>query len=220
MPLKTLLILSAAIALAGCTTYHSAPAPDTSSVKTLTDADLDAFVALMIDVFETAPNDPDNNIRDQRVQIDAPALDGAWVYYQLNTGEDRKVYRQRVIHLSISENEDALIQRTYGLNEPASYVDAWQNPALLSALTKEKMKPYFEDGCNQVWRRDAANSWKGYVDPTTCSIFSERRQSHISIEAEAQLDETSYRQTERGFDANGNKLFGTAPGELIVLYRQ
>lgn len=220
MPLKILLTSSAAITLAGCTTYNPAPAPDAATVKTLTDADLDAFVALMTDVFETAPDDPDNDIRDQRVLIDAPALDGVWIYYQLNTGEDRKVYRQRVIHLRISENDEALIQSTYGLNEPASYVDAWANPTLLSALTKEKMKPYFEEGCEQVWRPDGAKSWRGYVDPTTCRIFSERRQQYIFIEAEARLDESAYRQTERGIDGEGNILFGTAPGEFIVLYRQ
>lgn len=220
MLVRTSLLLSAAIALVSCTTHHLAPAPDTPTIAKLTSADLDAFAMSMIDIFETAPNDPDNDIRDQRVRVNSPALDGLWIYYQLNTGGDRKVYRQRVIHLSISEGGDALTQRTYGLNEPELYVDAWTNPALLSALTQEKMKPYFEEGCDQIWRPEGANSWRGYVDPQTCRIFSERRQSHISIEAEARLDDTAYRQTERGIDSNGNILFGTEPGEFIVLYRQ
>ncbi len=179
----------------------------------------DALAELMTDTFQTAPDDPDNTIRDHRVRISSASFDGVWLYYQLNTGDDWKVYRQRVVEL-IDDGDGSVIQKTYGLKDPERFVDAWDKPGLLTSMTASDIEPYFDGGCEQRWRRSAEDEWRGYVDPATCKIFSERRQAHISIEAEARLSQETYRQTERGFDENGEKLFGTEPGEFIVLYRQ
>lgn len=213
--LKSLSLMIATTALMACTTIEYA-APDTR----LNGPDIEALAQSMTDVFETAPDDPDNDIRDHRVRVDAPALEGVWIYYQLNTGPERKVYRQRLIRLSLADDGDTIIQETFGLNDAAAYVDAWDNTGLLNALTPDDFDSYFDKGCEQRWRATGDNAWAGYVDPETCKIYSERRQANISIEAEAYLDDEAYRQTERGFDAQGEQLFGGVPGELIVLYRQ
>lgn len=222
MSVRTLLAFSAALALSACAAPR-ATTPVETAAGASEETRVESLAALMTDIFETSPDDPDNDIRDQRVRINAPALDGVWLYYQLNTGAERKLYRQRVISLSAASDGDdgrTVVQRTYILKEPERYVDAWSEPDLLAEMTPEQIEPFFEQGCEQVWRPDNTGGWRGYVDPKTCRIFSERRQSYISIEAEAQLDETAYRQTERGYDRDGNTLFGTAPGEFIVLYRQ
>lgn len=182
-----------------------------------TQSSADALADLMADIFETSPDDPDNDIRDQRVRIETPNFPGVWLYYQLNTGPEKSVYRQRVIELT--DIGGAVIQKTYGLKDPEKFVDAWDNPALIASMAPTDIEPYFEEGCEQVWRREAGE-WRGAVDRETCRIFSERRQSYIFIEAEARLDETAYKQTERGYDESGEKLFGGEPGEFIVLYRQ
>ena len=218
MAVRALLTLSAALALVACAAPKGITPVETSA-GALEEAQAESLAALMTDIFETAPDDPDNDISDQRVRINAPALDGVWLYYQLNTGAERNLYRQRVISLSAADDGRTVLQRTYVLKEPERYVDAWSEPTLLTAMTPEQIEPFFEAGCEQVWRPDDGG-WRGYVDPTTCRIFSERRQSYISIEAEARLDETAYRQTERGYDRDSNMLFGTAPGAFIVLYRQ
>lgn len=218
MPIRILLSSSAAIALAACASQNDISEAPASSE--MTEADVEALASLMTDVFETAPDDPDNNIRDQRVRFKTPALEGVWLYYQLNTGEERSVYRQRVTHLTLSDDASAILQKTYRLKEPERYVDAWSKPDLLAATTQDDIEPFFEDGCEQVWKMEGDGSWRGYVDPKTCRIFSERRQKYISIEAEAELSENTYKQTERGIDSDGTVLFGTEPGEFIVLYRQ
>lgn len=208
---KLVTAVLATMLLASCVSQPEPEAAEASNVERL--------AALMIDTFETAPDDPDNDIRDQRVLINSPSLEGTWIYYQLNTGPERKVYRQRIIEL-IARDDGAVIQKTYGLKSPEEYVAAWDNAEKLNALSQDDFEPYFDDGCEQIWRLDDTSGWIGYVDPATCKIFSERRQANISIEAEARLNEEAYRQTERGFDEDGNKLFGTKPGEFIVLYRQ
>ena len=206
------LISIIALAVAGC-----ASAVDESGAPK--NGLAEALASLMTDTFQTAPDDPDNTIRDHRVRLTSSAFDGVWLYYQLNTGDDWDVYRQRVVELA--ENDDgAVLQKTYRLKEPERFIDAWDKPGLLSSMTAEDIEPFFDDGCEQRWTLNAGGEWRGYVDPATCKIFSERRQANISIEAEARLDAETYRQTERGFDEDGNKLFGTEPGEFIVLYRQ
>lgn len=219
MSARALLTLSAALMLAACAAPQEI-LPVEPAAETLSETQAESLAVLMTNVFETAPDDPDNDIRDQRVRINAPALDGVWLYYQLNTGPERKLYRQRVISLSTADDGRTVLQRTYVLKEPERYVDAWSEPALLTEMTPEQIELFFEAGCEQVWRPDDTGGWRGYVDPKTCRIFSERRRSYIAIEAEARLDETAYRQTERGYDSDGNTLFGTEPGEFIVLYRQ
>ncbi|MEM8987530.1 MAG: chromophore lyase CpcT/CpeT [Pseudomonadota bacterium] len=206
---RIFIMTSVCCALSACAHKHAA-APQ---------ADIAAFAALMADTFETAPDDPKNNFRDRRFAITAPELEGTWLYYQLNTGPQKQLYRQRVIQLSLTADGEGVLQSTYALKGPEKYVDAWQTPGVLEALTPEDIDPYFDKGCGQVWRPDGSG-WRGYVDPATCRVFSERRQSYISIEAEAWLDDRNYWQAERGFDANGNQLFGTEPGEFIELFRQ
>lgn len=182
--------------------------------------DLAVFAALMTGAFATAPDDPEYNFIDRRALARVAGADGLWLYTQLNTGEEKRVYRQRLSQLTLSAAGDAIIQRTYGLKTPDAFVDAWATPGRLDNLTEEDFEPYFNEGCEQIWRQTAPGAWAGYVDPATCKVFSERRQAEIAIEAEARTDGDIYRQTERGFDADGAQLFGTAPGELIALYRR
>lgn len=182
-------------------------------------APIDQLSTLMTGYFQTADDDPKNTIRDRRIRLNAADFDGVWFYYQLNTGAEWKVYRQRVVQLTSGDN-GGVIQTTYGLKDPARFVDLWDKPDVLASVTSDDIEPYFEEGCEQNWQVSTDGAWRGYVNPTSCKIFSERRQAPISIEAEAILDQDTYRQTERGFDENGNKLFGTPVGEFIVLYRQ
>ncbi len=213
--MRGLLLAAASVfTAAGCAVTDAEPRSSSTEDPAST------LSALMTGTFQTAPDDPDNTIRDRRVPVTSTNLDGVWLYYQLNTGEDWDVYRQRVVELATDGDSGGVVQKTYGLKKPGRFVDAWDNPALLSSITYDDIEPFFDEGCEQRWTLSAEDGWHGYVDPETCKIFSERRQSHISIEAEARLDAEIYRQTERGYDDAGNKLFGTEPGEFIVLYRQ
>lgn len=214
---RTLTLIALGLALAGCVVTNASQSADQRNDAAAAGS-ASALASLMIGTFQTAPDDPVNTIRDRRVRIASPDFEGVWLYYQLNTGDDWTVYRQRVIELS--EDDDAVIQKTYGLKDPEGFIDVWERPEQLASLSRDDIEPYFEEGCEQVWSRDEQDQWRGYVDPENCKIFSERRQSNISIEAEARLDQSTYRQTERGFDADGNQLFGTKPGEFIVLYRK
>ena len=204
--------VSAVFILMGCTTV-SKPAS-----QILTEYDLDTFVQSITRNFETATDDKDSQILDQRVRISSPELAGEWIYTQLNTGLDKKLYRQRVSHLSLSEDRRSIIQKSYELQTPQEYVDLWNNPQKLKRITHADITPFANDGCVQKWKRDAAQSWYGKVDPQTCIINSKRRHKNIRIESQGRLSGDTYETNERGFDMEMQQIWGSPPGEFIVLY--
>ena len=149
----------------------AAPSQNHVSAKT----DLNTLATLIEGTVETPKINTENNIRDRRVRIYSPDLPGIWFYTQINTGESRKLYRQRIAQFTLSEDGHTITQTTYGLNAPEKYENAWETPELLNALTQTDFKPYFDTGCDQVWTPESDGSWTGYVDPQTCVITSKRR---------------------------------------------
>lgn len=198
--------------LVGCATST----PPASPTKT----NLDSFTDLMVDTFETSPDNKEDQILDRRVRITSPSLDGIWVYTQLNTGEERKLYRQRVANLSASKDGKNIIQKTYGLLEPENFENAWETPEKLETLTRDNIEKYFETGCEMIWTPTPESTWQGYVDPAKCKVASKRRNMDIHIESEARLGPDQYQTNERGFDSEMIQLWGTPPGVYITLKRK
>lgn len=173
---------------------------------------------LMENTFQTAADDTESNFTDRRVIVSADGLSGTWVYLQLNTGAEKKLYRQRLFNLTMSDDGERVVQTTYELKAPEKYVDAWTNPKLLNALTTDDFDPYFTTGCEQHWQKNEAGTWSGYVDPKLCVITSKRRGKQIRIESEGQLSADMYRTNERGYDMDMTFLWGTKPGEYISMF--
>lgn len=180
--------------------------------------DIEEFVDLMDRSFATSQDNLDTKIQDRRARIKSQNLDGVWFYSQLNTGDEYKLYRQRISHIRVSDDGAEIIQTTYGLKTPERYVDVWKAPDLLENMTPDDFEPYFSEGCEQVWHPDEKDGWVGYVDPKTCIITSSRRNKDIRIESESYLSVNVHRTTERGYDMDMTFLWGSKPGEFIDLY--
>jgi hypothetical protein len=157
------------------------------------------------------------NLTDRRVIVDVPFLGEHVVYWQLNSGPERKVYRQRLLVFTPG-NDGQIVQATWSLREPGNFVDAFDSPELFTALTSDDVEASLPDGCDQVWVR-SEDGWYGSVNPDTCRVWSERRQMWRRIGAEARVASDACFQTERGFDDEGNQVFGTKPGEMYRLDR-
>lgn len=180
--------------------------------------DLEALAALMENSFATPPENTDSVLRDRRVRVSSDALEGVWFYTQINRAAEEKVYRQRLSHLTLSEDGKSVVQNAYGLKTPEKYTDAWNTPGLLSSISADDYDPYFDGGCEQAWTPEPDGGWTGYVDPLTCIIKSKRRNQEIRIESEGYLSKDEFRTNERGFDKDMNFLWGSKPGEMITLY--
>lgn len=152
---------------------------------------------------------------DLRVRIDAPTI-GRWVFYQqLNQHEHLELYRQRILVLSIG-SDGRLLQRAYAFSRPEDYVDA---PAeRFAGLQPEALKPPMAEGCEQVWLQ-TETGFQGRVDPATCTVMSLRTGRPRGIESQNLLTDDTLSLVERGFDEQGQQVFGTPPGEHMLLYR-
>ena len=195
----------------GCTTIPATGDPEAGLIEALSE--------MMLGDFATSPDNLEATIIDRRVAIAIDGETGFWFYSQLNTGDDQKLYRQRFHHVSASEDGQSLVQRSYVPVNAERLVDAWMKKGALTQITAADMKPALGEGCEQVWKVDTTGVWRGTVDPKTCTIFSQRRQQKIGIGADGYYDGNSYGTSERGFDENMNKIWGSEPGQYITLRR-
>ncbi len=158
-------------------------------------------------------------LTDRHVRVSAPALGEHVMYWQLNSGAEQKVYRQRLLVFEPGAEPGTVRQIAWSLPEPPRFVNAWESPALFAGFTREDVVEDLPASCAQLWqRRD--DGWYGRVDPAVCRIWSERRQAWRRIEGEAFVTADNYLTAERGFDDAGTQVFGTAPDEYYVLRRR
>jgi len=192
--------------LLGCTTTP------VSNVDILTKNDVISFIDIMLGEFKTHPENKENQILDRRVLIKSANLEGHWIYSQLNTGPDKKVYRQRVSKIAISKDGKAIVQKSYVLKTPEQFTEFWGQADIFNSLSENDLERFANEGCVQKWTKAAPGAWKGYVDPNTCLIRSKRRNVDIRVEAESKISGDIYKTNERGFDverihyANTRKL--------------
>lgn len=181
---------------------------DENSAEQVADAMLGTWVA------------DDNRFVDRRIRVHAPALGAVVVYLQLNQGEDRTLYRQRILLLESDPDTGKVRQRAFALLEPDAFVDAAPDHPGFASLEWEDLSAGFDEACAQSWER-RGDGWFGYVDPERCRIHSKHGGEIRRIEAETWIRGTELRLAERGFDADGERqLFGTSPGEWLTLTRR
>ncbi|MGJ8563023.1 MAG: chromophore lyase CpcT/CpeT [Alphaproteobacteria bacterium] len=188
------------------------------SANVATLSDTERFAKLYETSFETPADSTEAYILDRRVRINSEALPGVWFYSQLNTGETKKLYRQRVYNIVEDTERGGLTQKTYVLNDASAFEDVWDSPEKLAELTRNDFKPLFDVGCEPFWIEREDKAWSGYVDPKDCIIDSKRRNTQIRIESESFLSSEKYQTTERGYDFDMNFLWGSKPGEVNTLY--
>lgn len=196
-----------ALCLAALTLSACATVPETRPANSL--------AAQMTGTFETAIG-TDDAMRDRRMRI-APLGPGEWLYYQVNHNSDLSVYRQRILQLE-SRADGSVQQTAWTFTDAGAYADLWDKPDAEAALTLDQLSAGLEDGCAQVWRVEG-ETWSGAVDPGTCIIDSARRGTQIRIGAESVLAPDSLSLAERGFNLEGEQLWGTDPGDYYRLAR-
>lgn len=162
--------------------------------------------------------DESDFLSDWRQRIDTPLLGNTVFYLQLNQGADRDLYRQRILVLSLDTDTDSIKQTAYTLTDPDPFVDAMSTSDVFKDLGPEDVERMLDDGCAQYWT-ETDNSFSGYVDPAECRIISSRTGNPRRIEALTILTASTLDLAERGFDDEGNHLFGSAMGETTQLTR-
>jgi len=176
---------------------------------------------LMVSTFVTEQKGDEgleSSIRDRRIALKSDQLVGTWLYYQLNTGESHKLYRQRVIKLT-TVDQDTVSQELYTPKNVRAWENVWEKPGLLENASLDDFDASLNKACEQTWTRLGPNKWRGYVDPKKCKIFSERRNKEILIEGESILSLASLKKAERGFSLDGQQIWGSKPEQFNTLVR-
>lgn len=185
------------------------------------EADVAALTALLEGRYRTVhdthhPDAP--QLTDHRQRVDVPALGSHVFYWQLNSGPDQAIYRQRLLQFVAEPDTGFIRQRTWSFASPERFADRFQDARLFASITEADLIASLAADCDPRWR-PVGERWHGYVDPSRCVIFSARHQEQRHIEAEVELSADGLRQAERGFAPDGRQLFGTPPGELLGLER-
>ncbi len=183
---------------------------------------VEQLLAMMAGTYSGQTSSAANNsgmMTDVRIRVNAPAISPYVMYWEVRTGPQQNLYRQRLLSYTLESSTNKIIQQTWKLNDNLE----WPNPMnkdAFSSLTKDHVNSQLGSLCVNKWSK-VEQGWRSYLDPTSCRIWSERRQKFRRIEGESLLSKESLSQAERGYSDTGMvQEFGTPLGELHSLKRQ
>lgn len=183
---------------------------------------IEQLLSLMAGTYAGQTSSAANNagkMTDLRMRINAPAISPYAMYWEVRTGPEQKLYRQRLLTYSLDALTDEIIQQTWMLNDNLEWPTNLDKNAFVE-LTKDEVNSQLGKLCVNKWKK-VDQGWRSYLDPKSCRIWSERRQKFRRIEGESLLTKESLSQAERGYSDSGmQKEFGTPQGELHSLQRQ
>lgn len=210
MKLTTIAILLslAALLLGGCASggdqHHG-------SLATLRDYMVGSFSSA-----KQASRDPENyrDIRLEMVQIWPERTDGTWLYVEQAVADSlEKPYRQRIYRLR-HDTANVYTSDVYTLPEPAQrYAGAWQDPSRLGGLTPEQLS--LKDGCSLTltWHNCSAI----FTGTTTGAGCESTLQGAAYATSEASISPFGMITWDRGFDRNGNQVWGATEGGYVFV---
>lgn len=173
---------------------------------------LDAALSMMIGSFssgEQASKDEDYfDIRLHMVRIWNDSPDGAWLYVeQAMAASLKRPYRQRIYRLT--EQPDGTVRSEVYLlpGEALKFAGSWKTPKSFDKIKSTDLKK--KDGCDVLLRRGGAEAFDGETQGKGCA--SDRSGAAYTT-SQVHLDREWLITWDRGFDADGNQVWGADKG--------
>jgi len=145
--------------------------------------------------------------------IQSPIANRVALYAEMrHDGPGGELYRQRA-YLFDTAAETPIVMKALTFDDQSAASVLANDP---TAWVKQNLatKPALVDGCDTHWVRDG-EGFVGSVDPATC-IITGKRGDRRRIESKTLITTKAVGQLERGYDIDGNLLFGNAGGELYI----
>lgn len=185
-----------------------------------TKASMEALANLMMGVYDSrdqALADPENyrDVTLHMVRIWPERKDGPWLYIeQALSTQVALPYRQRVYRL-MPQGQGRIASEVYTLPEPAlKYAGAWRSRAALGELKPADLTP--RTGCAVVLRQTGPNIWAGATVGRECP--SDLYGAAYAT-SEVVVTGTTLKSWDRGYDANGEQVWGAEKGGYIFKRR-
>ena len=149
------------------------------------------------------------NIHLHMSEIWTERNDGKWLYVeQAASWSLDKPYRQRIYRLTAKENE-TFESAVYTFNNPEKFIGAWKNNEVFSSITQDSI--ILKEGCSIFLKKDG-DKFVGSTDGKNCS--SELRGASYAT-SEVVIDENTLTSWDRGFNENGEQVWGAETGPYI-----
>lgn len=150
------------------------------------------------------------NIELEMVQIWKDRTDGPWIYVDQAVADSKdKPYRQRVYQ--IKQRGDGKIESiVYSIPDPLRFAGDYRKEFPLLRLTPDSL--LIKEGCEVVlYRTDRGYFEGGTVDKNCASDL--RGASYAT--SEVMIDKDKMITWDRGFDENGNQVWGATKGGYV-----
>lgn len=198
------------LGLTGCRTPGQAdPKAPAGSVESL--------AGMMVGSYTSdaqAKTDPDFKVIELHMApIWSSRKDGPWLYIeQAAAGSLDKPYRQRVYHLSVSQNPEKSPGTVESVvfelpGDPLTMAGAWQDPKRFDTMVPEALQA--REGCTVYVVPNADGTWTGSTDGELCR--STLRGATYAT-SEVTITATELRSWDRGFDKDGKQVWGAVKG--------
>lgn len=180
------------------------------------DPDVDRLATWMSGRFSSATQaEADPEYRDVRLAVTpiwTDRSDGRWLYVEQALGSALdQPYRQRVYRV-VRGKDGSLESRVFLLPDPVTFVGAGADPSRFEALSPERLVP--RDGCTVVLRPDGPDAFAGSTSGRDCP--SELRGAAYAT-SEVRVTSDAMRSWDRGFDAEGKRVWGAEKGPYLFL---
>ena len=131
-----------------------------------------------------------------------------YVEQALNRMQDRP-YRQRIYELT-RVSDSTFSSAVYALGVDSLWIGKWKTPKVFDSISLKDIA--LKKGCEVILKRISENHFMGKTGDTTC-VSTMRGASFARSEVEILEDKVI--SWDRGFDANGNYVWGAEKGPYI-----
>jgi len=146
----------------------------------------------------------------EMVRIWPDLKDGVWLYVEQAVAEYRdKPYRQRIYHLQQIDATN-FTSDIYTFPDPLNMAGAYQTPEKFDAFTSASLIE--RDGCTVYIEKQADGSYTGSTKDQECT--SSLRGAFFAT-TEVTITDTQLISWDRGFDAEGNQVWGAEKSGYI-----
>ena len=184
------------------------------SPNTYSQGDDEVLVDYMVGSFsskEQAEEDSSYlNIELEMVQIWEDRTDGPWIYIEQAVAESKdKPYRQRVYQLR-KRNDGKIESLVYTILDPLRFAGDYKKEFPLLRLTPDSL--ILKEGCEVVLYQADNGYFEGSTVDKNCG--SDLRGASYAT-SEVLIDKDKMISWDRGFDENGNQVWGATDGGYI-----